>query len=548
MKMEIDFNKIPGFSQLFIDYVNDFNSVKDFYNFRYDNIDSYKSAINRRESLYEVDRNEISFILMSQNKFFNSSEKSFANIEKLKNKNTFAVVTGQQIGLFTGNYYTVIKALNTVQLADFLSEKFPEYNFVPIFWLECEDHDFLEINNINILNVNNLPVNLKYFENGQEKEKYTQPTGTIVTDKKITEFVESLFENLIGTEFSAGIKNFALRAYKSGLDLKTSFGRFINYILKDKGLILLDPSDRDIKKLLVPIFRKELQTYPKSCEIMIDTSVMLEQRYEPQIKPKPLNLFYIYKNNRYLLEPLPERIVMLKNTRQKFTQEELIEQLGLQPEKFSPNVTLRPICQDYLLPTIAYVGGPSEISYFAQLKGIYSFYGNEMPVIFPRTSVTIIENRIKNFLLKFEIDIEELYDEYTVTNKLMNQINEINIEDLFSGFTGTFNGLIYETGESIRNIDKNIETLFRNKALKFIESLDSVKKKLIESRNKQNENKILKLKTIISGVYPEKILQERYINIVYFLNKYGNDIIEILFKNINIFSKNHQNILLNNED
>ena len=542
--MDIPYNKLPGYNQLFIDYINDYDIVSQFYEYNFNDINSFKKSIEERHRIYKIDRKEISKILAYQNKSFNSSGKAFENIEKLNSENTFAVVTGQQIGLLTGNYYTIIKAVNAIQLSDFLSEKMPEYNFVPVFWLECDDHDFLEINNINIFDKNNEIVNLKYFEKGTEKEKYIQPVGTIIADETMELLINEIFLNLLPSEFSDELSEYTKRIYKAGLDLKTSFGRYLNYLLKDGGLILLDPTDKEIKKKLLPVFEKELNTFPHSCELMIDASDKLELRYEPQIKPKPVNLFYLYENGRYLIEPTQGYSFSLKNTRQKFEKEYIMDNLYSHPENFSPNVALRPVCQDYILPTVAYIGGPSEVSYFAQLKSLYRFFNTKMPVIFPRTSVTIIENRIHNFLLKYDISFDQLFDEHLVTNKIMKSLNAVDVEDIFSAFSGSFNGLVYETGNRIRSIDKNLEILFRNKSAKFTESLDSVKKKLSDTQIAQNENTIKKLKSIISNVCPDNYLQERYINIIYFINKYGNNIINKLFKDINLFAKGHQNILI----
>lgn len=543
--MEVDFNKLPGYNRLFTDYIYDFKIISAFYEHGYEDADSFKDAIGKRKNLYSVNRAEISRILTEQNKSFNSSEKAFDNISKLKTDNTFTVVTGQQIGLLTGNYYTIIKAINAIQLSYFLSEKFQDYNFIPVFWLECEDHDFPEINNINIFDKNNNPVNLRYFTGGEEKEKYVQPTGTILADENIEPFINNLFGNLLQTEFSELLLDYSRRAYRNGIDLKTSFARFLNYILKEKGLVFIDPSDKEIKKLLIPVFERELNTYPQGCELMIDTSAKLEVQYEPQIKPKPVNIFYICENGRYLLEPSPGNSFSLKNARKKFDRQYIMNDLYSHPENFSPNVALRPICQDFILPSVSYIGGPSEVAYFAQLKPLYRFFNNSMPVIFPRTSVTIIENRIQNFLLKFDISFEELFDEHTVTNKIMKSVNEINVDDILSSFTGSFNGLVYETGNQIRSIDKNLETLFQNKSAKFLESLGNVKQKIIETQIKQNESTVKKLKSIISNVYPNNNLQERHINIVYFLNKYGPDFFDLLFKDIKLFVKGHQNILVN---
>ena len=270
IKMNIPFTSLPGYNDLFIDYINNFEKVSDYYSFSPDN-HGILNSINSKKETYNngyINREELSEILKVQNKFFNSGETTFLNIELLKEENTFAVVTGQQIGLLSGNFYTILKALNAVQLSRSLSAKYPEYKFVPVFWLEADDHDFLEINNINVYNKNNEIVNHKYFEKGVEKERYLTPTGRIVLDEHIETFKQNLKDSLLPTEFTDELFEFINRSYKEGIDLITAFARFFNYAAGDKGIIFCDPTNKDIKKLLIPVFEKELNTYPQSCEMI----------------------------------------------------------------------------------------------------------------------------------------------------------------------------------------------------------------------------------------------------------------------------------------
>ena len=469
-------------------------------------------------------REDIAVILKRQNKFFNSAEITFENIEYFKNSNTFAVVTGQQVGMLSGNYYTILKAINTIQLAKQLSETYPELKFVPVFWLESEDHDFLEANHVNIINKQNKPLEISYYENGEEKEKYLKSVGSIQFDSFLNEFRKSLEDNLLPTDFTADV---------------------FDYVLGDSGLIFIDPSDEEIKKILLPVFEKELNTFPKACELVIETSVLLEQEYSAQVKPRPVNLFFNHTTGRHLIEQRPDNVFALRNSRQRFQAEELFELLYSKPELFSPNVILRPICQDYLLPTVAYIGGPSEVAYFAQFKKVYEFYGINMPVIYPRTSVTLLENKVNNFLIKYGVSLVELFDERKVTAYLMSKVNEIKIDDIFDNFKDELNALLYVISNDIRKIDKNLESLMKNKTDKYFESLEQVKSKLLDSQMKQNDTSIEKLKSIINNIYPESHLQERYINIIYFMNKYGVDFAKFLFEKLDINNFNHQVIPLN---
>ena len=542
--MQIPFSKLPGFNEFFNDYINDYNSLKEFFNYNYsDKENIFKSIVDKEENYLNkklFTRNDLADILMIQNKFFNASDAAINNIELLRRDNTFAIVTGQQTGILTGNLYTILKAINSYQLAKKLSEDFPEYNFVPVFWLEADDHDFLEVNNINVFNKENKLAKIEYFEKGTPQERYLTSTNSINFDDFIEKFKTDLSDTILKTDFSETVFDFINRSYKPGISFPIAFARFINYLVGDLGIVFCNPADKEIKKLLIPVFEKELNTYPETCERVIETSAVMEMKYEPQVKPQPINVFYVHNNHRHLIEPRPENIFALKNSRQKFEKAQLIEQLYATPENFSGNVILRPICQDYLLPTIAYIGGPSEIAYFGQFKNVYEFYDVNMPVIYPRVSVTLLENRVSKFLNSSGLTVEELIDEKKVTSKFMNKINELKVDDIFANLKDELNALYYSFGIDLEKIDKNLLNTFKNKNEKYLESLEFLRQKFVESQVQQNESAINKLKSAIQSVYPEEVLQERYINIVYFLNKYGMGVIQKLIDSMDINNFNHQ--------
>lgn len=542
--MQIQFNKLPGFNDFFLEYINDFNNLKDFFNYNYIDKESiFKSLVDKEDNYLtkkQFTRDDLSDILLIQNKIFNATEETIKNIELLRNENTFAVVTGQQAGILTGNLYTVIKAVNAYQLTRKLREYFPDYNFVPIFWLESDDHDFLEVNNINVFNKENELRKIEYYENGVMQERYLRPINDIIFDDYIEKFKSDLSESILKTDFTENIFDLINRSYKSGISFPIAFARFMNYLTGDLGIIFCNPADREIKKLLVPIFEKELNTYPETCERVIETSAIIEQKYEPQVKPQPINVFYVHNNHRHLIEPRPENMFALKNSRQRFEKSQLMEQLYSSPEKFSGNVILRPICQDYLLPTVAYIGGPSEIAYFGQFKRVYEFFGINMPIIYPRTSITILENRIANFISKNNLAIEDFFEEKKITAKMMNKINELKVEDIFNNLKDELNGIYYSFGIDLGKIDKNLINTFKNKNEKYLESLEHLKNKFIESQVQQNESTVSKLKSAIQGIYPDETLQERYINIVYYLNKYGMDLVKKMVETTDIDNFNHQ--------
>lgn len=545
----LPYNNLPDFNDLFLDYIDEFEKVKKYYKYNYRDDNEFLNALIKKKNTYlkdsEFTREDLCITLITQNKFFNSTEKTYENIELLKSSNTFAIVTGQQVGLMTGPIYTILKALNAIQLANKLNHKFKDYNFVPVFWLEAEDHDFLEINNINLLTKENEVKFIQYFGLEGEQEKYVKPTGTIVLDEKIDEFKDEIRSNLIETDFTETVFDYINRSYKTGIDLKTAFARLLNYFLKDEGLIFIDPSEKDLKIPLISIFRKELSSYPALCEKVIISSAEMEHEYDPIIKPKPINLFYTHNGNRYLIEPKDGESYGLKNSRQKFTKDEMLLVLKANPELFSPNVLLRPVCQDTILPTIAYVGGPSEVAYFAQIKDAYDFFETPMPVIYPRTSITIIEKRVETFLEKNKLKILDLFHPKDTARRMVEKFSEMNIEELFSSYVDELNAVFYQFKQKLELIDKNLINTLDKKDQQYKDSLNVLKEKFLTSYLNQNEIVTKQLNKILSVVFPENTLQERSLNIIYFLNKYGMDFIQHLKDNIDIEDFKHQFIETN---
>ncbi len=542
--MTIPFNSLPSYSDLFLKYIENYQSLSKYFEFNYTSDSEFLKCTELKKESYaregNFSRNDICGILKEQNEIFGSGDKTIANIELLSDENTFAVVTGQQLGFLSGPFYTVLKAINTIQLSDKLSGKFPEYKFVPVFWLEADDHDFTEINNINIISKENELKNLKYFEKGLEQEKYLKPAGSIVLDEHIDQFINELESSYNRTDFTESLFAIIRNNYKKGNDLKTAFAGFLNSVLKNKGLIFIDPSDKRIKEYLKPVFQKELNTFPQVCEKVINTSVELEENYTVQVKPKPINLFYIHEGNRYLLEPRENDIFALKHSRQKFSKEELFGLLESNPERFSWNVVTRPVCQDFILPTIAYIGGPSEISYFAQFREVYKFFDVPMPVIYPRTSVTVMENRVKSFLEKYNVRFNELFYEKDLSKKLLKDSAIVSADEIFSEMKEELTGIFYTYEKELGRIDANQTESFTKRNRQFLESLDVARDKFSAAQSKQNEVLSNQFQKVLLFVYPDNTLQERVLNITYFLNKYGFDFIDNLIQEISIDEFSHQ--------
>jgi bacillithiol synthase len=542
----IEYNKLPNYPELFLDYISPdedkFKKVRGYFNADFKSNEDILKIIESKTQTYNstryFDKNLLAEILKKQNKTFGGGERTDSNIDLLRDDNTFAVVTGQQVGLYTGNLYTVIKAVTAVKLSAELKARFPEYNFVPVFWLESEDHDLEEVNHINIINRQNELVRIGFPhepENEQDgTKKNLKPVGCIKFDTSINAINDTLKHTLIDTEYKDNLLNKMSSFYSEGNDYKTAFSQMMMMLFREHGLVIADCSDHEIKKLLIPVFEKELNTSPKLCEVIIDTSAELEKSYDIQVKPKVINLFFIHNENRLLIEPRENNRFALRNSKRRFERDELMNILFENPEYFSPNVVLRPICQDYLLPTVAYVGGPSEISYFAQFKPAYEHYDITMPVIYPRSSATIMESKINKFLKNFGIDFTEIFNHKILVSKVVDKLSEIKADDELSKAQDEFNRIFYDIKNIVTKVDRTLINTTDNIKEKLFNNIEMLKSKLTNAQAQKSETTTSQIDKVTNNIYPNHSMQERVINVTYFLNKYGDEFIKKLFDELDV--------------
>lgn len=548
----VEFSKLPNFNNLYLDYISggeeEMEKLKPFFNSMYRDNEEFFKVIDDKVHNYSTnryfDKNILIDILKHQNVTFGGDEYTAANIEKLSGEHTFAVVTGQQVSLYTGPLYTILKTITAVKLAKDLHERFPQFNFVPVFWLEAEDHDIDEADHTYIIDRQNelIRIGFEQQENNSEEniKRSTPPVGTTVFGEVINSINEQLRSSLIDTDFKDKIMNLVTKHYREDNDYKTAFAGLMNEIFKGYGVIFIDPSDIEIKRLLKPVFEKELTSSPKLCESIITQSAELEKHYDLQVKPKVINMFFLHNNNRLLIEPRDGGKFALKNSKRRFEYDELMKLLEENPELFSPNVVLRPVCQDYLLPTAAYIGGPGEISYFAQLKPAYRHYDITMPVIFPRVSASIVESKISKFLNNFNVKFEDIFHHSFLVSKVVDKLSEVKIEDEIGKYTDEINKIFYDMKNMTVKVDQALLNIVDNMKEKTKQNLEQFRGKLINAQAKKSETTTTQIDKVTNNIYPNHNLQERVINILYFLNKYDDSFIKKLFHETDVNNFNHQ--------
>lgn len=541
--MYIHYSDLPGFSNLFLDYINEFENVSKYYQ---RNVHSQADYIDLFKILSKKPRGittKTAEIIKKQYSSLTPSKKTLHNIELLKSNTTFAVVTGQQLGILGGPLYTFYKTITAIKLCTQLKEKYEEYNFVPVFWLESEDHDFDEVRVAGILGKENQIVELQYTD-GLEEEINRGPVSKNVFNDNINNVINQLKENLRDTEFKKQAIDYIEKIYKKDRTFLDAFSELMFGIFDEYGLVIMDPSDKELKELLKPVFKNELKNFREHTNILVERSAELDDIYHAQVKVKPINLFMIEENERLLIEP-NENEYRLKGKRKKFTFDEIMTLADEKPEKFSPNVLLRPICQDYLLPTAFYVAGPGEISYFAQLMPLYDMFNIPAPVIYPRTSITIIEKGVANIFNKFNLTFTDfLFEDNSVFSKVMDTVSEVKIDSVFEEASKNIELQFDNIRAYLFNVDKTLVDLASKSQERVFQTVEQLKTKAADAEKKKHDTVFRQLAKVTNILYPNQNLQEREINFLYFVNKYGFDFLKVLFDELSVNKFEHQIIEL----
>ncbi|NWF50811.1 MAG: bacillithiol biosynthesis cysteine-adding enzyme BshC [Ignavibacteriaceae bacterium] len=537
--MFVSFGDIPGHYNLFLDYLHEFENVKDFYPYSFKEKEEYRKVFKSISDSERPSRLTIKSIIEKQYHGFDLPPKLQNNISALSSPKTLAVCTGQQLGLLGGPLYTFYKIITAIKLSKNLSERHDDYQFIPVFWLEGEDHDFNEIRSINLLNDMNELTTVNYGEEIPDDDIKVS-VGTLKLNQSINQVFGQLESVLRETEFKASIISQLKSFYREGETIKQAFKNLLHSIFAEYGLIIFDPQDKDIKNLLRPVFLNEIQNFRTNTEKLVNVSAKLEELYHAQVKIRPINFFYSTDEGRYAIEPY-ENEFRLKRKRKSFTYDELIAQIENEPERFSPNVLLRPICQDYLFPTAFYVGGPSEVAYFAQVNVLYKSFNIVPPIVYPRASATIVEKSILSSLEKFNLQITDVFrDPEVLKNKIIQSVSETSVDDAFLDLTNQIDLSFDRLKEKLFDIDKTMSDLsnkYREKIFSYIEELKS---KAIQAEKKKHETTLRQIDKVSNSLYPNQALQEREMNFIYFVNKYGMDFLKKIYDELEINKFEHQ--------
>lgn len=448
-------------------------------------------------------RDLVADVLLDQNaQWWGDEEEAVReHIERLRDPKSAIVVTGQQLGLFGGPMYTVYKALTAVGLAKKMSADSGN-PVIPVFWLADEDHDFAEVHATTLPNGAD-PIRVVY-DDGLDPEANRGPVGHIRFGEAILESVDALFRAF--PDAPEWIRD----VWKPGELWRDAFAHTLRRLTAGTGLVFVSGDDQRLKRLAVPLFEREVNMWQETNRQLRDVSEKLESDgFHAQVQPAEVNLFLFEDGQRLPIDPDGDGFV-LRGTDKRFSKQELLDIVTEQPEKLSPNVVLRPLMQDILFPTAAYVAGPGELAYFAQLKPIYEAFDVPMPAIYPRASITFISEKQQRQLDEYEIDIPDLAGDLPDLHKRLTlQRSDHDYGGIFADAKGKAEEIATSLEEAVTAADSSLDKALAASLTRMTKSLDRLEKKTIRVE-KQNQQVILdRLERLAGELMPGGRPQER---------------------------------------
>ncbi len=526
------------FSPLMNDYLDQKTNLQSLYN-RFPTLENFEKQILEKQvnfsspTLLEGQGTKINkrsvLVSVLQKQYLNveTSILTKQNIDALSNTNTFTITTGHQLNLFSGPLYFLYKIISTINLTTELKAKYPTYNFVPIYWMATEDHDFEEINYFNFKGK-------KFHWNRESKG----PVGRLSTEG-LDEFLE-IFALEIGSSLNANaIKKLFEDAYINHDNLADATRHLANALFGIYGLVIIDGDNQDLKRNFIPFIKEELLNQ-SSHPLVLETAEKLKD-YTVQVNPREINLFYIEDNLR-------ERIVFengkykVNHTKIEFSETEILALLENHPEKFSPNVIMRPLYQEVILPNLCYIGGGGEIAYWLELKSFFTSANVTFPILLVRNSAVLATEKQAKKAAKLDLTWSNLFSKQVdLINSKTKQLSEFpidlcNLKEQLQNQFVTLYKIAFKTDESFIGAVKAQEA-------KQIKGLDNLEKRLLKAQKRKLKDVLERIIDLQNQLFPNQSLQERQANFSEFYLENGNNLIPILIQKLKPLENNFEIIV-----
>ena len=514
---KISYEQTGSFSRLVLDYLDSADSLKVFYKYHPD-IAGLKKAVTDRQN-FPVNRKLLIEVLNNQYEQVDTSDKLKANIAALRSENTFTVCTAHQPNIFTGHLYFIYKILHAIKLAEELSVAMPDKKFVPVYYMGTEDADIAELGEVNI--------------KGTEYHWKTEQRGAVgrmLIDKNFIQLIDAIEGQLSSEKYGEEIVNSVKRYYTEGITLETATFHFVDSVFGKYGLVILLPDNKKLKQAFAPVVTKEIDEQ-FSQKAVTETVSAFPPEYKVKASGREINLFYLKDNIRERIEQNSEGFGVA-NTDFKFSREALEEELQNHPERFSPNVILRPVFQEMILPNVAFIGGGGEIAYWLELKKVFEKTNAFFPVLVLRNSFSLINKSTAISIKKLGFTTIDFFQ----TELLLNEILVKRETDLILDLEEEKEALkkMYEKIKSAAAaIDQTLSGHVHALLTQALNRIEILEKKMLKAEKKKFDAQQRQIKKIKSTLFPVGILQERYDNILDYTASYGGNFIEMLYQHSN---------------
>ncbi len=510
----LPYRQTGAFTRIALDYIDHADTLKPFFNHP-PTIQGIRRAVDERQS-FPTDRTKLVRHLKEQYSTVDAADAVNRNIDSLLSNDTFTITTAHQNNIFSGPLFFIYKILHTIRLAVYLEECMPGNHFVPIFYMGTEDADLAELNHINL-----------------QGEKYIWETdqagavGRMKVDAQLLQLIDKMEGQLSVLPHGEELITLLRDCYKKGGKIEDATFKLVHALFGKYGLIVLLPDTPILKSSMKEIFKNELLRQSASSVVNQTTQKMEEAGYKVQAHPRDINLFYLYENTR-------ERIIQRNGSfetvdgRKTFSENQLLEELEKFPERFSPNVILRGVYQETILPNIAFIGGAGETAYWLQLKDLFDELEVPFPVLVLRNSFLVVEKKWQDRLSKTGLTVEDLFSpEDELSKKVIRHASETELQ-----LTGALDKLdeLYESfKKQAAAVDSSLQKHVEALKLKTLHQLQELEKKMIRAEKRKYTDRLRQLHTIREALFPGGKLQERHQNVAYFYALWGKDFIHQLY-------------------
>jgi bacillithiol biosynthesis cysteine-adding enzyme BshC len=510
----LPYRQTNSFANIALDYIDQVPAIKPFFAYP-PTLSGLQQAIVERKK-FKTDRKTLVSVLKKQYEGVVANEKTKQNIELLLSEHTFTITTAHQNNLFTGPLYFIYKIIHAIKLADHLTSSIPGNNFVPVFYIGSEDADLEELDHIHL---------------GGEKIKWdTKQTGAVgrmKIDKALVALIDRIEGQLTVLPDGKFIVDLLRKSYQEGTTIQDATFHFVNELFSEYGLVILLPDNAELKRIMHPVFEDDLKNQRASAIVEKTAATLEEAGYKIQANPREINLFYLQDNVRERIEKKNGEYSIL-NIQPSKPETEIMQELKDHPERFSPNVILRGIYQETILPNIAFIGGAGETAYWLQLKDLFEYYKVPFPVLVLRNSFLLVEKKSQEKIRHLGFTIEDFFQ--SAQELLKNWIsreskNKTKLNGSLSELERLYDVFRNQAAAVDSTLEKHVEAL----KAKTLYRLHELEKKMLRAEKRKYTDQERQISTIKRSLFPGNGLQERKENISYYIAKWGHGIISELY-------------------